>query len=75
MTLLMQENFDVTESSEISLVGQLSELQWQALLPQIYARLVLRKENQQAIAKTGAEIPFYELAHLSKGETGQFFFP
>jgi hypothetical protein len=50
MNLLMQEDLDISESAEISLIGQLSEVQWQALLPRIQARIVMKNENQDAIA-------------------------
>lgn len=50
MNLLMQEDLDVSEGLEISLVSQLSEIQWEALLPRIQARIVLENENQEAIA-------------------------
>lgn len=49
MNLLMEEDLDVTDGPEISLIGRLSEVQWQALLPHIKARIALENENQQAI--------------------------
>jgi len=55
MNLLMQEDLEMAGEPEISLVGKLSELQWQALLPRIQARISLEDENQQAIADTKAE--------------------
>ena len=62
MNLLLQEDLDVSEEAEISLVGHLSEIQWSALLPRIYARISLENENQQAIAGVKAEtIPSYNL--------------
>jgi predicted O-linked N-acetylglucosamine transferase (SPINDLY family) len=48
MNLLLEEDLDVTDGLEISLVGQLGEMQWEALLPHIQARIVLEKENQGA---------------------------
>lgn len=67
MNLLMQEGIDITEELEISLIGTLGEIQWEALLPRLKARLVLEHENQQAIAKVRAEsIPCWELDHLSE---------
>jgi hypothetical protein len=51
----MQEDLDVTEEVEISLVVPFSEPQWEALLPRIYARLVLEQENEQAIAQAKAQ--------------------
>ena len=60
MNLLMQEDLDISEGAEISLIGQLSEVQWQALLPRIQARIVLDNENQEAIAAAKAEtLPCY----------------
>ncbi len=62
MNLLMQEDLDVSEGPEISLVGKLGEIQWEALLPRIQARIVLENENQEAIAQVKAEnIPSCEL--------------
>jgi FkbM family methyltransferase len=65
MNLLMQEDLDVTEGAEISFVAQLGELQWQALLPRIQARVVLEKENEEAIAQAKAqELPSYGVDSL-----------
>jgi hypothetical protein len=55
MNLFMQEDLDITEELEISFVGQLNEIQWKALLPRLKTRIVLEKENQQAIAAVKAE--------------------
>lgn len=55
MNLLMQEDLEMAGEPEISLVGKLSELQWEALLPRIQARISLENENKQAIADTKAE--------------------
>ncbi len=70
MNLLIQEDLDVTAGPEISLVGMLEEIQWQALLPCLYARIVLENENQQAIARAKTEaIPTFQfdsLVNLSK---------
>lgn len=62
MNLLMQEDLDISEGLEISLVSQLSEIQWEALLPRIQSRIVLENENQEAIALFKAvNIPSCEL--------------
>lgn len=66
MNLLMQEDLDVSEGLEISLIGQLSEIQWEALLPRIQARIMLQNENQQAIADVKAvTIPSCDLKSFS----------
>jgi predicted O-linked N-acetylglucosamine transferase (SPINDLY family)/glycogen synthase/predicted O-methyltransferase YrrM len=65
MNLLMQEDLDITEGLEISLVGMLGEIQWQALLPRIRARIILENENQQAVTQAKAEaLQVYELDSL-----------
>jgi len=66
MTLLMEEELDVAEGSELSLVGQLTPMQWETLLPSLQGRVSLEKENQAAIGQVGAEkIPCYEIESLS----------
>jgi glycosyltransferase involved in cell wall biosynthesis len=53
MNLLMQEELEeVCEETKISVVGQLSELEWEVLLPKISGRLVIETENKAAIAST-----------------------
>lgn len=67
MGLLMEEELDVTEGPEISLVGQLNEIQWNVLLPHLRSRLVLETENQRAIAQAKAEaIQSYQLDSFMK---------
>jgi len=75
MNLLLEEDLDVADGPEISLVGQLGEMQWSALLPQIRAWIVLENENQQAMptawttsyaAVKAENIPSYEIDGLSK---------
>lgn len=66
MNLLMQEDLDITEGPEISLVGKLSHTQWEALRPHLHARLVWQNENQQAIAQAQLEnISAYELSQFN----------
>ena len=55
MNLLMQEDLEMAGEPEISLIGKFSQLQWEALLPRIQARISLENENKQAIADTKAE--------------------
>ncbi len=56
MNLLMEEDLDVTEGPEIALVDRLDEKQWAALLPRIQARIILERENQQAIARSAIQM-------------------
>jgi hypothetical protein len=66
MELFIEDNLDVTDGPEISLTGELNQIQWQALMPSIYARIILDNENKQAIYQAGAEnIPSYSIASLS----------
>ncbi|WP_333350408.1 O-linked N-acetylglucosamine transferase family protein [Microcoleus sp. B3-A4] len=62
MNLLMEEDLDVSDGPEISLVGQLSKIQWQALMSHLQGKIVLKQENTEAITPTGFEkIPSYLL--------------
>jgi glycosyltransferase involved in cell wall biosynthesis len=65
MNLLMKEDLDVSDGPEISLIGHLSEIQWSALIPRLYGRIVLKNENREAIAQAKAEnIALLELDSL-----------
>jgi hypothetical protein len=65
MALLMQDDLDMTEGPEICLTGQLREIQWQALLPRLQARIQLEHENQEAIAAANADtIPLWTVNTL-----------
>ncbi|MEG5040794.1 MULTISPECIES: methyltransferase domain-containing protein [unclassified Microcoleus] len=62
MNLLMEEDLDVSDGPEISLIGQLSEIQWSALIPRLYGRILLENESREVIAVAGhEEIPSYLL--------------
>jgi hypothetical protein len=51
VNLLMQEDLDVSEGPEISLIGELSKIQWSALMPCLTFIIVLeRGENQEIMA-------------------------
>jgi len=41
MNLLMEEDIDISEELAVSLVGELSDVQWQALLPRIHKKIAL----------------------------------
>ena len=72
MNLLMQEELDVTEELRISLVENLSEIEWKALLPRLHARIVLAHENREAIAGSRAEkLQAYKLDSLSRQRFAQ----
>lgn len=67
MNLVMEEGLDVADELEISLVGQLSEMQWEVLSSRINARIVLEHENKQAIAQSKVKkIPTYEISRLTE---------
>ncbi|MDM3859421.1 MAG: glycosyltransferase [Aphanizomenon gracile PMC644.10] len=75
MNLMMEEEIDITEELTISLLIDLNEIQWQALLPCINARVSLEHENQKVIVKKQVEqIPLYSLENLKEVSAEQFFF-
>ncbi|MBW4620076.1 MAG: glycosyltransferase [Cyanosarcina radialis HA8281-LM2] len=51
INLMMAEELDVSQGPEISLVGQLTEIEWQALLPKIHGRITLQHENQKLLSQ------------------------
>ncbi|MBD2243636.1 glycosyltransferase [Nostoc sp. FACHB-888] len=55
MNLLMEDDIDITEGPEISLLGKLSDAQWKTLLPRINTRIALTTDNESAIAQAKAE--------------------
>lgn len=67
MNLLMEEELEIDEGPEIVLVGELSQVQWSALIPQLQGRIKLEHENGEAIAQIKAEnIPIIELNNLAR---------
>ncbi|NET41044.1 FkbM family methyltransferase [Okeania sp. SIO2B3] len=65
MNLLMEEDLDVEEGPEISLIGKLSQMQWESLLSCVRGRIVLENENTEAIAKVKADtIPLIQLKNF-----------
>ncbi len=48
MHLLMEEELEIPEYVEISLVGHLEEIQWQTLLPRLQGRILLENEDKKA---------------------------
>lgn len=74
MNLLMEEDLDVNEGPEISLVGKLETSQWKALLPRLQARITLENENQEAITLSQADtLPSYDLNSFSNRQIEAFF--
>jgi glycosyltransferase involved in cell wall biosynthesis len=61
MNLLMQEDLEFSEEDlQITFVGHLSPIQWEALLPRIQARIMLENEDKEAIARFKIEnLPHY----------------
>jgi predicted O-linked N-acetylglucosamine transferase (SPINDLY family)/GT2 family glycosyltransferase len=49
MNLMMEADIDITEELEISLIEDLSDIQWETLMPRINARIVLECDNQASI--------------------------
>ncbi|MEH2253605.1 class I SAM-dependent methyltransferase [Nostoc sp.] len=75
MNLLVQEDLDVTERLEISLVENLADIQWLALLPHIHARIVLKYEDKNALSQAKAEtLTSYEIESFSEAQAEKLFF-
>jgi predicted O-linked N-acetylglucosamine transferase (SPINDLY family)/glycosyltransferase involved in cell wall biosynthesis len=55
MNLMMEEDLDITEELEISLIEDLSNIQWDKLLPRIDARIILECDNQAVVGKLPQE--------------------
>ncbi|MBD2627873.1 class I SAM-dependent methyltransferase [Trichormus variabilis] len=51
MNLLMEEDLDISDSINIALVAELGDRQWESLLPRIYGRVVLKNEDELALAQ------------------------
>ncbi len=67
MKLLYEEDLDLAEQPDISLVGTLSTLEWKALSNQIHTLIRINNENSLAIAKAGMEgLKSCKIATLSK---------
>ncbi|WP_445636140.1 FkbM family methyltransferase [Nostoc sp. DSM 114161] len=55
MNLLVQEDLDITEGLEISLVEDLAEIQWETLLSRLDARIILTHDDKEILAKLPVE--------------------
>ncbi|MEH2312106.1 MAG: class I SAM-dependent methyltransferase [Nostoc sp.] len=75
MNLLVEEDLDITEGLEISLVANLADIQWEALLSRIQARIILEYEDTNAVSQVKAEIiTSYDIEVFSEVQAEQFFF-
>jgi hypothetical protein len=53
MNLLLENDLDVSEVPEITLIGQMSKQQWEILSHHLRARIVLDKENKPVAFRAG----------------------
>lgn len=51
INLLMEEDLDVSEGPEISIIGNLSQVEWQTLLSMVKGKITLENENQDGSLK------------------------
>ena len=66
MNLFMEENLEVDDAPEVSLVRNSSHTQWQTLLPYLHARIALENEDKAAIDVAKLEsIPYCQPESLS----------
>lgn len=70
--LLYEEDLDIAEQPEISLLEKLSKIQWQVLHNQIHSRIRMKNENSLAVAEAKMEdLPFLEIGSFSEQQTCQ----
>ncbi|MEH1969774.1 FkbM family methyltransferase [Nostoc sp.] len=75
MNLLVEEDLDITEGLEISLVANFADIQWEALLSRIQARIVLEHEDQNSLIGAKAEtLTSYQIEDFSQAQSEEFFF-
>jgi hypothetical protein len=51
MNLMMEEDLDITDELEICLIEDMSNIQWDKLLPMVNARIVLECDDREAVEK------------------------
>ena len=61
MNLFIQENLDLTEKATISLVKELSTIEWEALLPNISAQIDWENKQQINVLDKTRSIPVCKL--------------
>ncbi|HEY9674814.1 MAG TPA: hypothetical protein V6D11_25465 [Waterburya sp.] len=72
MNIFSVESLDINDEPEIILLENLSQLQWQALLPRIHWHVVLDTENESAVTAAGAQnLPACTIDHLSRKRANQ----
>ncbi len=63
MNLLMEEDLDITEELEIALIEDLSNIQWETLMPKIDARIAMDCDNRATVDKLwSSDLPQLDLA-------------
>jgi len=66
MNLLVTENFDISDECEISLLTNLDGQGWSLLLSHLHGRIILKYQNQAALAGLPLEkIPTYKIDEFS----------
>lgn len=72
MNLIVAENLDVEVGCEISLLGNLNDIEWQFLLSCLHAHIMLEHENPEVLALLPLEnTPTYKLESLVNIDFGQ----
>lgn len=65
MNICLKQELELKEELFVLLLGTLHKIQWQAILPRINYRIIVKYENQEAIANARAEtLPTCELQIL-----------
>lgn len=54
MNLMMSQDVDITDELSIAIVGEMTEIQWSALLPKLSGRIPLTNENKKIIERVKA---------------------
>jgi glycosyltransferase involved in cell wall biosynthesis len=63
LNLITQEDLEIAEELNISLVSNLDDIQWSHLLPLIRARIIMKEENQIILSNfMFKDIPAYDFA-------------
>ena len=71
MNLMLEEELDLAETLDFSLISNLTQQQWQNLLPKVTAKITLVNENQETIIQAQAE----EIVTLNGSGNNYVIFP